>query len=53
MMFTLTDWAMRRTGKLHEHVPRMWNDLESDFVKNLDRVNADLRMLGLAEQTKA
>lgn len=53
MMFTLTDWAMQRTGKLHEHDPRMWDDLKGDFVNNLDSVNADLRALGLAELTEA
>lgn len=49
MMFTLTDYAMKRTGKLHEHNPKMWDDLKAEFVSNLDQVNADLRNLGLPE----
>lgn len=49
MMFTLTDYAMKRTGKLHEHDPKMWDNLKADFVSNLDQVNADLRNLGLPE----
>lgn len=32
MMFTLTDYAMKRTGKLHEHDPCMWDDLKGCVV---------------------
>ncbi|KAF8576002.1 Homogentisate 1,2-dioxygenase [Ramaria rubella] len=53
MMFTLTDYAMKRTGKLHEHDPKMWNDLKGEFVANLEQVNADLRELGLEELKRA
>lgn len=49
MMFTLTDYAMKRSGKLHEHDPKMWDDLKGEFVANLEQVNADLRALGLEE----
>jgi len=49
MQFTLTDYAMKRTGKLHEHDPKMWDDLKGNFITNLDQVNADLRALGLKE----
>lgn len=49
MQFTLTDYAMKRTGKLHEHDPKMWDALKSNFITNLDQVNADLRALGLEE----
>ncbi|GJJ14241.1 hypothetical protein Clacol_008505 [Clathrus columnatus] len=49
MMFTLTDYAMKRTGKLHEHDPTMWENLKAEFVSNLDKVNADLRAMGLDE----
>jgi len=49
MQFTLTDYAMKRTGKLHEHNPEMWDNLKGEFVSNLDKVNEDLRALGLKE----
>ncbi|EMD34039.1 hypothetical protein CERSUDRAFT_117547 [Gelatoporia subvermispora B] len=47
MMVTLTDWAMKRTGKLHEHEPKMWDDLRGQFVNHIDQVNADLKAAGL------
>lgn len=49
LMLTLTDYAMKRTGKLHEHDPKMWDNLQAEFVSNLDKVNTDLRTMGLAE----
>ncbi|KIM39361.1 hypothetical protein M413DRAFT_198003 [Hebeloma cylindrosporum] len=47
MMFTITDYAMKRSGKLHEHEPKMWDDLKGQFMNHLDRVNADLEAAGL------
>ncbi|KZT35455.1 Homogentisate 1,2-dioxygenase [Sistotremastrum suecicum HHB10207 ss-3] len=47
--FTLTDYAMKRTGKLHEHEPSMWDNLKGQFINHLDEVNADLRKAGMPE----
>ncbi|KAJ7589973.1 homogentisate 1,2-dioxygenase [Mycena floridula] len=47
MMFTMTDYAMKRSGKLHEHEPKMWDDLKGQFMNHLDQVNADLKAAGL------
>ncbi|KDQ59299.1 hypothetical protein JAAARDRAFT_127432 [Jaapia argillacea MUCL 33604] len=47
MMFTLTDYAMKRTGKLHEHEPKMWDNLKGQFLNHLDQVNSDLKAAGL------
>jgi homogentisate 1,2-dioxygenase len=52
MMFTLTDYAMKRSGKLHEHEPKMWDDLKGQFMNHLDQVNADLKAAGLPELGK-
>ncbi|KAJ7690048.1 homogentisate 1,2-dioxygenase [Mycena rosella] len=49
MMFTITDYAMKRSGKLHEHEPKMWDDLKGQFINHLDEVNADLKAAGLPE----
>ncbi|KAJ8520765.1 hypothetical protein ONZ45_g2467 [Pleurotus djamor] len=47
MMLTLTDWAMKKTGTLHEHEPKMWDNLKGNFVNHLDEVNSDLKAAGL------
>ncbi|TFK35605.1 homogentisate 1,2-dioxygenase [Crucibulum laeve] len=47
MMFTITDYAMKRSGKLHEHEPKMWDNLKGQFVNHLDEINADLKKAGL------
>ncbi|KAH9949789.1 homogentisate 1,2-dioxygenase [Amylocystis lapponica] len=47
MMVTVTDWALKRTGKLHEFEPTMWDDLKGQFVEHLDEANADLKAAGL------
>ncbi|TDL16947.1 homogentisate 1,2-dioxygenase [Rickenella mellea] len=49
MMFTLTDYAMKRTGKLHEHEPKMWDNLRGQFVNHIPEVNAALKDAGLPE----
>lgn len=49
MMFTITDYAMKRSGKLHEHEPKMWDNLKGQFINHLDEVNADLKAAGLPE----
>ncbi|KAJ7503555.1 homogentisate 1,2-dioxygenase [Mycena galericulata] len=49
MMFTITDYAMKRSGKLHKHEPKMWDNLKGQFINHLDEVNADLRAAGLPE----
>ncbi|ORY72416.1 homogentisate 1,2-dioxygenase [Leucosporidium creatinivorum] len=45
--FTLTDWAVKRSGTIHYHEPKMWDPLESEFIERLDEVNAHLATLGL------
>lgn len=68
LLWTLTDYAMKRTGKLHgaqqclrsralvdtdiEHNPAMWNDLKGQFTNHIDEVNADLKKHGLREIQK-
>lgn len=47
MMFTITDYAMNRSGKLHEHEPKMWDNLKAQFLNHLDEVNSDLKAAGL------
>ncbi|KAF5327629.1 hypothetical protein D9619_004632 [Psilocybe cf. subviscida] len=49
MMFTITDFAINRSGKLHVHEPKMWDNLKGQFMKHLDQVNADLKAAGLPE----
>ncbi|KAJ6483829.1 homogentisate 1,2-dioxygenase [Mycena vitilis] len=49
MMFTMTDFAMKGSGKLHEHEPKMWDNLKGQFINHLDEVNADLRAAGLPD----
>ncbi|KAI0322556.1 homogentisate 1,2-dioxygenase [Amylostereum chailletii] len=49
MMLPLTDYAMKRSGKLHEHEPKMWDDLKAQFMNHLDEVNADLKAAGRPE----
>ncbi|KAJ7215701.1 homogentisate 1,2-dioxygenase [Mycena haematopus] len=49
MMFTMTDFAMKRSGKLHEHEPKMWDNLKAHFISHLDEVNADLKAAGLPD----
>ncbi|KAI0059248.1 homogentisate 1,2-dioxygenase [Artomyces pyxidatus] len=49
LMLPLTDYAMKRSGKLHEHEPKMWDDLKAQFLGHLDEVNADLRAAGIPE----
>ncbi|TFY64661.1 hypothetical protein EVG20_g5872 [Dentipellis fragilis] len=51
LMLPLTDFAMKRSGKLHEHEPKMWDNLKAQFLNHLDEVNADLRAAGMPEVT--
>jgi len=51
MMWTMTDYAMKRSGKLHEHEPQMWDDLKGQFMEHLHEVNAVLKASGLEELT--
>lgn len=68
MMLTLTDWAIKKTGKLHgwfilsrrttrdspysEHEPKMWDNLKGNFINHLDEINQDLKAAGLPELGK-
>nr|GAT52499.1 predicted protein [Mycena chlorophos] len=49
MPWTITDFAMKRSGKLHEHEPKMWDNLKANFMNHLDEVNADLKKAGLPD----
>ncbi|PPQ83494.1 hypothetical protein CVT25_006984 [Psilocybe cyanescens] len=49
LMFTITDYAIHRSGKLHEHEPAMWDNLKAQFLNHIDKVNADLKAAGLSE----
>lgn len=46
MQVTLTDYAMKRTGKLHEHEPKMWDDLKGQFMNHIPQINEDLKAAG-------
>uniref|UniRef100_A0A0W0EXK0 homogentisate 1,2-dioxygenase n=1 Tax=Moniliophthora roreri TaxID=221103 RepID=A0A0W0EXK0_MONRR len=46
MMFTITDYAMKRSGKLHMHEPKMWDDLKGQFVNCIEQINKDLAAAG-------
>ncbi|KAJ2926805.1 hypothetical protein H1R20_g10263, partial [Candolleomyces eurysporus] len=48
MMLTITDWAMKRSGKLHVHEPKMWDGLKGNFMNHIDEINADLKARGLS-----
>ncbi|EAU85158.2 homogentisate 1,2-dioxygenase [Coprinopsis cinerea okayama7 len=47
MMLTISDWALKRTGKLHEHEPGMWDGLKGRFTEHIDEINKDLKAKGL------
>ncbi|KAJ1302530.1 hypothetical protein OPQ81_002847 [Rhizoctonia solani] len=47
LMFTLTDYAMKRSGKLHVHNPSMWDNLDAQFLKHLESVDQNLKSHGL------
>ncbi|KAJ3825824.1 homogentisate 1,2-dioxygenase [Lentinula raphanica] len=47
MMWTITDWAMNKSGKLHKHEPKMWDNLKGQFMNHLDQVEEDLKKAGL------
>ncbi|KAF8960037.1 homogentisate 1,2-dioxygenase [Flammula alnicola] len=49
MMFTITDYAMNRSGKLHQHEPKMWDNLKGQFLNHVEEINADLKAAGLPE----
>ncbi|EEB92746.1 hypothetical protein MPER_08700 [Moniliophthora perniciosa FA553] len=46
MMFTITDYAMKRSGKLHVHEPKMWDDLKGQFMNHIEQINKDLAAVG-------
>ncbi|KAG6901020.1 hypothetical protein C0995_002104 [Termitomyces sp. Mi166 len=46
MMMTITDYAMYCSGKLHEHEPKMWDDLKAQFMNHLEEVKAELKAAG-------
>ncbi|KAF9532654.1 homogentisate 1,2-dioxygenase [Crepidotus variabilis] len=43
MMLTITDYAMTRSGKLHEHEPKMWDNLRANFLDHLDELNLNTK----------
>jgi len=49
MMLSMTDYAMERSGKLHFHEPKMWDNLKGQFMNHIAEVNADLKAAGLPE----
>ncbi|KAF8809865.1 hypothetical protein BYT27DRAFT_7187135 [Phlegmacium glaucopus] len=49
MMFTITDYAMKRSRKLHVHEPKMWGNLKGQFTKShrrMPEINEDLNAAG-------
>jgi len=49
LMLPLTDYAIKRSGVLHEHEPQMWDGLGAQFMDHLGEVNAELRKAGRQE----
>ncbi|KAG6897771.1 hypothetical protein C0993_007339, partial [Termitomyces sp. T159_Od127] len=47
MMLTITDYAMHRSGKLHEHEPKMWDDLKAQFMNHLQEVKTSVETANL------
>jgi len=47
VMFTMTDFAMKRSGKLHMHEPKMWDDLKGQFMNHIQEINTNLEKAGL------
>ena len=63
MMLTITDYAMKRSGKLHSqfcsnhdglhmtpftvHEPKMWDNLKAQFMNHLDTINGELKASNL------
>ncbi|GAB7338985.1 hypothetical protein MBLNU457_5654t1 [Dothideomycetes sp. NU457] len=44
-MFTITEWAMN-SGNIHEHDPKMWDDLVDNFSDHKDEVEEILKKVG-------
>ncbi|GAA5837200.1 hypothetical protein JCM11251_005283 [Rhodosporidiobolus azoricus] len=51
-MFTLTDYAVNRSGVIHYHEPKQWEGLQASFIDRLDEVNDHMRSLGLPPVAK-
>ncbi|KAH9170650.1 homogentisate 1,2-dioxygenase [Lactarius sanguifluus] len=49
LMLPLTDYAIKRSGVLHEHEPQMWDGLGAQFMDHLGEINAELRKTGVQE----
>ncbi|KAH9849906.1 homogentisate 1,2-dioxygenase [Lenzites betulinus] len=47
MQVLVTDYAMTGSGKLHEHEPKMWDNLKGQLVNHLDQIEVDLKAAGL------
>jgi len=47
MILTITDYAMLRSGKLHEHEPKMWDNLKGQFMNHLGTINDERKSAGL------
>ncbi|KAF9069606.1 homogentisate 1,2-dioxygenase [Rhodocollybia butyracea] len=47
MSFTITDWAMKKSGQLHKHNPAMWDNLKGHFLNHLEEVEETLKRAGL------
>lgn len=43
--FTVTDWAMK-SDKLHEHDPKMWDDLVDNFSTHQSEIDEILKKAG-------
>ncbi|KAJ9630844.1 hypothetical protein H2203_001369 [Taxawa tesnikishii (nom. ined.)] len=43
--FTITDWAMK-SDKIHEHDPKMWDDLVDNFSNHKEEVDEILKKAG-------
>lgn len=45
--FTVTDWALNKSGTAHFHDVETWDKLKPEFLDRLDEVDAHLAELGL------
>ncbi|KII95684.1 hypothetical protein PLICRDRAFT_96456 [Plicaturopsis crispa FD-325 SS-3] len=45
--FAISDFALHRSGKLHETPPEIWDDVQGHFMDHLEEINRDLKAAGL------
>jgi len=49
MLFSITEYAMKRAGTPRQHNPKIWEDLQPSLIANLHEINEALRAAGRKE----